>query len=382
MSHHRVFAIYDISSSSVAGAHVLRADAAPVILASARSDAPLQEEMDMERFIEEGVKHLGEVVARVKEKDVHHPTLVQVVLASPWYSSQTRAIVYKQDASFVCTQKLVDTLVDAEIKSILKDGQGAFVAFGDQSVIVEKQISAIKLNGYQTNTPFGKRANMLELFLTITIAPKPVLERFSDVLRRSYGTRDIIYTTSPFTTFVVMRDIDPLTDEGLIIDVGEEITDVAFIKGGIMLYQHSFPVGTFGLYRALAGRSTNTTRESMALLEAYRLGKLSVSAAKPVETAISAFLTHWQSWFHQVLESGQYGFCLPSQCVVTADPRFQTLFTTILTTDQFLKHSCAVSDGKIIYMNESVLGSYVHMSDKTTLDIPLATAALYVHRIL
>jgi hypothetical protein len=377
-----VFAVYDISSSSVAGAHVLRTDTTPVVLASARSDAPLQEEMDMERFVEEGVKHLGDVVVRIKNADVHHPSHIQVVLASPWYSSQTRTVVYKKETPFIATNKLVDSLVEAEIAEILKKEAGAFVAFGDQSVVVERQISAIKLNGYQTGTPFGKHAVTLELFLTVTIAPKPILDRFTDVLRRAYGTRDIAFTTSPFTTFVVMRDIHPSSEEAVIIDVGEEITDVAFIKGGIMLYQHSFPVGTFGLYRALAGRSANTTRESMALLEAYRLGKLSSSAGKTVETAISAFITHWQSWFHQILEGGHYGFCLPSQCIVTADPRFQVLFTEALATDEFLKHSCAIDKSKVTYINEETLSGHVRTSDQTALDIPIATGALYVDRVI
>lgn len=376
-----VFAVYDVSSSSVAGAHVLRTAQTPIILASVRSDAPLQEEMDMQRFVEEGVKHLTEVVAQVRAKDVHQPSHIQVVLASPWYSSQTRTILYKKDETFMCTQKLVDSLVDTEVARMLKEEEGAFGAFGSQSIVVEKQLSTIKLNGYHTNAPFGKHATTLELFLTITIAPKPVLERFTDVLRRAYGTRDISYTTSPFTTFVVMRDLDPAHDDALIIDVGEEITDVAFIKHGTMLYQHSFPVGTFGLYRAIAQNSTSTAVESMTVLEAYRLGKLSTAAAVSVETAIASFLKEWQKWFHEILESGQYGFCLPSQCVVTADARFQQLFTHILTSDEFLKHNCTAGGGKVVYMNEEMLGAHIRTPDQSALDIPIATAAVYLNRV-
>lgn len=377
-----VFAVYDVSSSSVAGAHVLKDGTMPVILASVRSDAPLQEEMDMQRFVEEGVKHLTEVVTRVKSLDVHHPDHIQVVLASPWYSSQTHTIVYKKEDPFTCTQKLVDSVVDAEIARILKEEEGAFGAFGSQSVVVEKQLSAIKLNGYQTNAPFGKKASTLELFLTITVAPKPILDRFSDVLKRAYGTRTITYTSSPFTTFVVMRDINPSYDEAVIIDVGEEITDVAFIKQGIMLYQHSFPVGTFGLYRALSTTSASTPQESMALLEGYRLGKVSTSIAATVQSAISTYLAQWQAAFHEILEAGHYGFCIPSQCVVTADPRFEALFTTILTTDEFLKHSCAAGIGKVVYIHDEFLRAHVRTADQGLIDSSIGTAALYANRVL
>ena len=383
----KVFAVYDLSSSSVAGAHVLTTHDAPgpstaVMLASVRHDAPLQEDMNMQRFVEETVKHLEEVITEVKKTDIHDPSYIQVTLASPWYTSQTRTIVYTKEKTFTCTQKLIDSLIDQEIAHILSQEKGSFGVFGSESIIVEKQLSAITLNGYHTSTPFGKKAKTLELFLTITIAPKPVLDRFSDVLKRAYGTRKIGYTTSPFTTFVVMRDMDPTAENAVIIDVGEEVSDVAFIKKGIVLYQHSFPVGTFGLYRALAGRTENTARESMTLLESYRLGKLTPAASVAIETSIAAFSTHWQSWFHQILDDGQYGFCIPEHCIITADPRFEALFTSILKMDQFIQHSCSYGGVTVTYMNESLLGKRVSTADRSVLDIPLATSALFVERLL
>ena len=384
--HGKIFAVYDMSSSSVAGAHVLTKQhdgiSQAVLLASSRSNAPLQEDIDMQRFVDEACKHLQEVITVVRKADVHHPTYIQVTLASPWYTSQTRTISYQKDAPFTCTQNLVDSLIDDEIKHVLTNEDGSFGAFGKESVIVEKQLSGIRLNGYHTVAPFGKKATTLELFLTITIAPKPILERFKDTLKRAYGTRNIGFTTSPFTTYVVMRDIKPIEQECMIIDVGEEVTDIAFIKRGIMLYQHSFPVGTYGLYRALAGQGASTTRESMAMLESYRLGKLSKAAAKSTETAIAAFATHWQSWFHQVLDNGQYGFCMPEHCVVTADPRFESLFITTIKTDAFIQHNCSRTNLQVTFMNEEVLGAAVRTTDQTSPDMALATTALFVERLL
>ncbi|MBP6904462.1 MAG: hypothetical protein KBB91_00205 [Candidatus Pacebacteria bacterium] len=385
-AHGKVFAVYDMSSSSVAGAHVLATttEGKPktVFLASSRVNAPLQEDMDMQRFVEETIKHLGQVVANIRKADVHHPSYIQVTLASPWYTSQTRTILYKKDVPFVCTQKLIDTIIADEIDHILSKEEGSFGVFGTESVIVEKQLSAIILNGYHTTNPFGKKATTLELSLTITIAPKAILDRFTDVLRRVYGTTHIGFTTSPFTTFVVMRDLNPATEDCVVIDVGEEVTDVAFIKHGIVLYQHSFPVGTYGLYRALAGQSSNTARESMTLLESYRLGKLSPRAAQGIETSITAFATHWQSWFHQILDTGEYGFCIPEHCIVTTDPRFELLFAQTLGKDMFVQQCCSTGAVRVLVTNEELFRSQVSTLDQTPLDIPLATAALFVERLV
>lgn len=379
----KLFAVFDISSSSVAGAHALtREDGTVALLASARIDAPLQEDINIKRFVDDTVKHLESVTTRIHKADAHHPSSIKVVLASPWYSSQTRTVVYKKDTPFLCTQKLVGDLIESEIEHMLKNEEGSFGTLGKESIIVEKQISGITLNGYSTTSPYGKHAQILELYLTVTMAPKPILDRFTDTLRRAYGTRKIAFTTSPVTTFVVLRQLALAPEDCVVIDVGEEVTDVAFIKGDIVLYQHSFPVGTYGLYRAIAGNGKHTGLEAIATLESYRLGKLSQRASKGVETAINTYGTQWQTGFRSVLDGGAYGFCMPSRCLITADPRFESLLTAAIKSDPFIQHSCSYQAVETTFIDESLLEKKVTNSDASALDIPLATTALFVAHTL
>lgn len=380
----KLFAVYDISSSSVAGAHVLMKEVVGekkyVLLASGRNEAPLQEDMDIKRFVEDTVKHLEETVARIQKADAHQPSYIQIMLASPWYSSQTRTILYKKDTRFVCSQKLVDSLIEKEIDYVLKNEKGSFGVFGKESMIVEKQLSQIKLNGYETSSPYDKKAETIELSLTITIAPKPILDRFTDVIKRAYGTRKIGYTTSPFATYVVMRDSLPIEKECVIIDVGEEVTDVAFIKNSILLYQHSFPVGTYALYRALSD-DKGSVHETIAILESFRKNKLSETENARVNKGILQYSNEWQVAFRQILDNGQYGFCLPSNCIITSDPRFEAIYTNIIKIDPFIIHSCSQGVVNVHFMNQEMLKSKVSSMDDTEIDIPLATGALFVGRL-
>jgi hypothetical protein len=379
-----ICAVYDISSSSVAGAHVLIKSgdvAKTTFLAVARNDAPLQEDINIQRFVDDTVRNLEAVIIRNRKADTHHPSFIQVVLASPWYNSQTRTIVQKKEENFVCTKKMIDDLVNAEVAQMFSEEIGPFAVFGKESVVVEKQLSVIKLNGYATESPYGKKASMIELSFTVTVVSKTILDLFSDTLKRAYGIPKISFTTSPFTTFVVMRNSLPIEKECVIVDVGEEVTDVAFIKSGMVLYQHSFPIGSYGLYRALVEQGAHTPNESVALLESYRFGKLSTEATAMVKNAISAFQTKWQAGFQQILENGQYGFCIPEHMVVTADSRFEALFTEIISSDPFIKHSCVSGAIAITFMNQGVLDAMITSVDQTPLDIPLATAALFVEQL-
>lgn len=379
------FAVFDISSSSVAGAHVLsgqRKSPAVTILASTRSDLALQEDLNIQRFVDETATCLGEVVSSIQQRDAHHPEYIQVILASPWYSSQTRTIVYKKNAPFVCTQKLIDSLVDKEIEHVLRNEEGSFGSFGDESLIVEKQLSVIKLNGYPTTDPFGKKAEQLELSLMLTVAPKTVLDRFTDVLRRAYGTRKIGYTTGAFTAYVVARDSMNIDEHCVVVDIGEEVTDVAFVKDGFLLYQHSFPCGTTALYRALSSHGSHTIQETRAILEAYRLQTLAPKPVKVVEKAFTSFAKEWQQGLHGVLDNGVYGFQLPGQWIITVDPRFELFFADSIKNDPFIAHISASSEIKTIFLNPAAHAMGVTMAHDSTADIPLCIGALFVERLV
>jgi hypothetical protein len=385
MKANKVFAVFDISSSSVAGAHVLTKNEAvtkAVFLASSRRDASFHEDMDIGRFVEETVINLETVIGTIQKSDVHHPPYIQVVLASPWYRSQTRSIVYKKTTSFTCTKKLVDDLIAKELDYIVTKEEGPFGSFGKESIIIERQISQIKLNGYITNNPYGKKIEHLEIFLTITMSPKPILDRFADTLRRFYGTRKIGYTTSPFTAFIVIRDTMPEIKECVVIDVGEEVTDVAFIKDELFSYQHSFPVGTYALYRKVSENSANSMQEAKSILESHRLGKLENSQKAKVEKAITEFIKEWQSSLQQILDNGHYGFCMPSNCFVMSDPRFENIFIETVKNDPFIQHTCGKGVADAFFMATDVIKDQIKTADNSPVDTPLATASLFVDRIL
>lgn len=383
-------AIFDISSSSVGGAHALIKKAANTeiplvekvaILAQSRSEAPLQTELNIERFVAEALKGLEAVATAVRKADVHHPEYIQIVLASPWYTSQTRTIVFSKSTPFLCTEKLVHSLVDKEVEYILKNETDQFGALGTEYTIVEKQLSLIKLNGYVTHAPYGKRATSIEVYLTVTVAPKKVLDQCTDLLRRMYGPRPVGITTSPYATFVSMRARAASTHESVIVDVGEEVTDVAFVKDELFLYQHSFPVGTYELYRALAAEGNHAPSEASAVLESYALQKLSGGAQQTVEKALALFATTWQKGLQEVIDKGHYGFALPPSWFIVVDPHFVQLLQRILANDPFLAHRSATAMTSTI-ITAGLLEKMVKPAPETVLDVPLAVGLLFVESFL
>ncbi|MBY0328760.1 hypothetical protein K2Q02_01560 [Patescibacteria group bacterium] len=379
-------AVFDISSSSVGGAHALVKKGAQTtasaisVLAQSRVESVLQEELNIERFVSETLKGIESVATAIRAQDAHHPEYIQVVLASPWYMSQTRTIVYNKTTTFVCTEKLINSLIDKEIEFIITNEKDRFGALGTEYSIVEKQVSLIKLNGYVTHAPYGKSATSLELYITVTVAPKKVLDQCTDLLRRIYGTRQIAITTSAYTTFIATRELLNAPERCALVDIGEEVTDVAFVKDQLFLYQHSFPVGTYELYRAVAEITKIPFTEVGSMLEAYRLQKLAPHNKSQIEKALTTFNTRWQKGLQTIVDEGHYGFALPSTWYTVVDPRFEKTIETILANDPYLSHRADKNLTAIMITPDTI--PLVKSVPDTVLDVPLALALLFIDRLV
>ena len=220
------------------------------------------------------------------------------------------------------------------------------------------------------------------IYLTITVAPKSIIDQFTDVVRRAYGTRSIGITTSPFTLFTAAQKYFDAEHEHLVMDVGEELTDIAFIKDGFMLYQHSFPVGTTELYRAVAANTKQTVIQAKALIETHRLGKTTGAAKNGVEKGIVAFRKTWQKGLREALDNGHFGFCLPEECYMVADQRFEVIFAELVANDPFVQHHTYCGAVVPHFMSARTLAGKVVTSTRTGIDAPLGVAALFASTIL
>lgn len=376
-------AVFEVSSCSVAGAHaMLGPGRVATIFAQHRTHFPFTRDVDAVRLLDQATEQLAEVIVAIQKKDSHHPSHIQLVLASPWYISQTRRISYKKEIPFECTRELVETLIGAEIQQLTTRQDGVELLAGGY-VVIDKQISQILLNGYSTDAPYGKRITQLDIGLIVTTAPQIVVDRFTDVISRAYGDRTQGITASPYVAYVALRDSVGVAPDTIIVDVGEEITDVAFIKNELFLYQHSFPMGTHGLYRALATEGHYSDAEVLSCLKTVRLGKASSRVKKTADIAVKAFLSAWQKNMRSVIAEGHFGFIAPSECFIVADSAFEVLFTEALSKDVFIQHATVEKTMQTIYVNNDIVNGIVTTASGTVPpDVGLSLILIFTERLL
>lgn len=380
-------AVFDISSSSVAGAHVLipkakNQEIKPSILASSRVFSAPQDDLNIEKYISDTLKQLEKTIAVLKKADNHKPEKIQVLLASPWFTSQTRTITYNKNTPFVCNQKLVDSLIGKEISFILENDMEKFGSMGKDAIIIEKQISQIKLNGYSTNKPFGKKTKNLELFLVITISPKFIIEKIKTQISKEYASAKVSFTTSHYASFVVYRDFLDAPKELMLLDIGEEVTDIALIKDDIFLYQQSFPIGVYEFFRQITKTNPSTLIESLFLVESFKLGKLSPIMTSNVQKALEEFGSTWQRSFQETIDSSKENLKIPEALYFVCDSKFNSFFEELLKRDLFLQHASGTATLNPMAIKQELFSKKISSIDPEKIDETISIATLFSSRIV
>lgn len=378
-------AVFDISSASIAGGHVLLSKNSEKkiasVLASSRVYSEPREDIDIERFVSDTLKSIENTINILKKADNHTPKHLQITLSSPWFVSQTRKIVFNKTTHFICSQKLVDELIEKEISFMMEHDMSRFGSMGKEGMVIEKQISEIKLNGYTTDKPFGKKVQNMEVSLSVTVSPKAIINSFKDLFKKNYGSIDINFTTTPYASYITIRDFIDSKKEMMIVDVGEETTDVAYIKNEVFLYQQSFPIGFYELNRKLSSENHGKIEETKALLQGFKLGKLSAQTTSNIQKTMDSFAESWGKAFIEHVSSSSFLLKIPEDIYIISAEPFSSFLASFIKQDSFLSHSSGRSiEPKIL--NYELVKDYVSSLDQEVLDENIAIGSIFANRLL
>ncbi|MCX6712153.1 MAG: hypothetical protein NT041_00490, partial [Candidatus Vogelbacteria bacterium] len=108
-----------------------------------------------------------------------------------------------------------------------------------------------KLDGYLTTWPIGQKAQEVTLNRFVSWANKDLLVELRDAIKSEYAEAPVIFNTFSFATYDIFKDFLPDKDF-ILLDTGNEITDVLIIKDNVLAEHFSFPKGKNYLIRELA----------------------------------------------------------------------------------------------------------------------------------
>ncbi len=410
--------VIDIGGGSVGAALVsYEPDQLPAVVYTTREEYLFLENIEFERFAHAMLEALGAVLVRI-ERD-GQPLLsgrqkiqsVTAVYASPWFGSETQIVRYKKDAPFVVSESL---LLDLSAKAgerfrakeptanVSTAAKGSALDTTNARHVLEQSIMQVRLNGYETGKPVGKKAEAVELTLFLSITSRWLIERVEKSIAERYGSVPLKHFACNHMLFSVLRDLYADVENFLFLHVGGEISDVSLVSHGILQTTVSFPFGIHTLIRRTA-RSLQTVAGEARTLLRVNAPKISSSPdsakearasdlamLKRLEHAIADSRDEWQTAFTEALTHGSQNAFLPPTLFIVAESDIGAWFAefaqsaVIPAIEGAKPHGGARQDAKdgngnisVSFLREGIFARLMSLPEKGELDLLLFAESIF-----
>jgi len=389
------FVVFDIGSASVGGALVAAPDESgkAKIIYSTRIAITFQEDINYDRLMIEMLSAMKSVATNIEqdgirksgnEIDVGDIRDVFCVFASPWYVSDINVLKVQRDEPFMISPEFISDIIkakDEKFKESLR--QQLDNKEITNSKLIEKNIIQILLDGYNTDSPHGKKANSIEMTVFKSMISGEIEKKVKELLEKVFSASDISLHTFSLASFGAVRDIFSSEKNFLLMDIGGEVTDIAIVRNDTLVKTTSFDIGKNSLIRESAKLLNTIPEEAHSLLRLYLEGKSIGKESAKMEKALLAAKGEWLSSFRKILTDFSDGLSLPKTIFLTVDTDVGKWFIDTIKSDEFSSYTLAGKPFTVVELSSRILGEHCQTpkDDNFGCDPFLALEALFFHKI-
>jgi len=121
-----------------------------------------------------------------------------------------------------------------EISSLAQLYKTKYGALDSAPEMIEQHTMDVSLNGYSVNEPLGKKCNLLEMNMIISLAPKLCLDKIRETLSKTFHHINVTFSSFTVDSFLAIRHKYIAPDSYLLLDISAEITDVGIVTKGVL----------------------------------------------------------------------------------------------------------------------------------------------------
>ncbi len=383
--HGKIVAIFDIGTSSVSGALVRLPrkgdEARPVIIHTAKTDISFQENLDFKRFFGIMTSALETTALKLMHSRSVAPEKVYCFLSSPWYASQTRTITFAKSTSFTFTKRLAGELIEKDLKRFENAYLKNYREIGSPVELIENKIMDVRLNGYKTEDPFGKRAKELEMHLFFCIASKALLDGIEYAIHKSVKTAPVSFHSFVFPSFIVARDMVKESKNFLLVDISGEMTDVSIVHNDALLESVSFPQGKNFIVRSLSRALATTNVQAASLLRMHSAKTLSTGEAARIEKAIASSRKQWRRSFEKALFQLSNNVVMPDDVFLSVDGDVAPFFSESIKNEEFTQYMRTAGAFNVILLEYALLRKFSKAEEKIDRDPFLMIESIFINKL-
>jgi hypothetical protein len=274
-------------------------------------------------LVSQEIPKLGSAV--IKEKNVDY---AQVVLSSRWYISKLANITISKDKSFKLDEStLHDTLNEQERIFEEEALSGVYQPLTGVDIhMIEREVLAVSLNGYDAPNPYDKLTRYAELSLYMSLVQQKFLKKVSEIVKKHFHIHEIQFHTSPLVFFRTIPLLFPHENEALLVEVSGESTQVSFVVHNSIVESNNFSNGRNTTLRDIMNKLGVTQEIAISSVRLSEVGTLDKDAETNLQNVLLNDATNWNKELTDILNKEKDHVIVPAVCFLVCDEDVSGIF--------------------------------------------------------
>ncbi len=218
------------------------------------------------------------------------PEHVYISLESPWFTGQTRTLYYSKKELFAFTEKIANNLIEEDFNRYKTEAEEVF---GEPLSVLDKSVIATKLNGYQIDEPYNKKAREVSISYYASLSPKFFVDNICLELEKIVRGKIRFFSSSASLAGALYMTL-PRYKKLLTISIGGEVTELLYLENGILINAGTFPSGRNFLIRTLGSELKQNPLEIFSMLNMCSSGRAHENIQNKVETIVGSVEKSWR----------------------------------------------------------------------------------------
>lgn len=353
----------------------------PRILCTRTKDLPHYHERDREHLESRILTEFAELVRDFKTKDV--PTHIaqgvkikhaMVLMASPWYVSETTIIKMKEPKPFLVTEKL---LLDSK-ENIVKGYRDAHKV---DVTVLEQKILRVSLNGYPTTDPLKKKAESLDMTVFTSFARHSSVEEIKKIVEQNFHVSEVAIHSQSLVSFSVIGDTWKDTNQYIIADITSELTELVAVRNGALSEATSFPMGKQYLIKAVGDSMGVSSEVATSIIKMKNESRIEVDLANKVDKALLEVQKEWLKLFTDALVIMSSSTSLPNMFFLFAPKGVANIFAKFITEEEYQQFSFTEGKFEVHQVSTNDLTTNCANALSVNADVSMMIAAIYSNKM-
>lgn len=243
--------LFDFRSSSVA-ASIIAIDeeiSLPKILFVRREHYYFSEAPKADEFIMRAHIALKKLIQEINHFKISDPTVenviseVRILYGAPWYTPNFLDIHHEQDKDFIFTKELLSKILKNTDKKL---------EINPESEIIEKNLSSILINGYETTDPFKKKTKDIKMSFYLSYVATETKVEIERIIKNGLHVENIYNHSHTAVLHSFLKNNFHSANNYVLLDVSGEMTEITIVRNSFFKKHVTIPVGSHIFSRKLA----------------------------------------------------------------------------------------------------------------------------------